>query len=210
MLFFNDIKFYSKIRRFFNVSFLFTELCKINIFYAEKLAEAQRKYATLSSELTSSAETDKKRKEVRFSFAKESQKISARKLQDLKLAFSEYYLGLVLLQNYQNLNYTGFRKILKKHDKNLCTDSGANWRSKNVDNATFYTNKDIDKLIQDTEATFIELEGGDRTKAMKRLRVPPLGDKIGSPWTTFKLGFFCGAFIILLITVLLSGIFNNR
>ena len=168
----------------------------------------QRKYATLSAELTTSSETDKKRKEVRFNFiaTKDSGKISARKLQDLKLAFSEYYLGLVLLQNYQNLNYTGFRKILKKHDKNLSTDSGAIWRSKNVDNAPFYTNKDIDKLIMDTEATFInELEGGDRTKAMKRLRVPPLGDKQGSPWTTFKLGFFCGAFIILLGSVVLSG-----
>jgi hypothetical protein len=33
--------------------------------------------------------------------------MSARKMQELKLAFSEYYLSLVLLQNYQNLNYTG-------------------------------------------------------------------------------------------------------
>jgi SPX domain protein involved in polyphosphate accumulation len=41
----------------------------------------------------------------------------AMKLSDLKLAFSEFYLSLILLQNYQNLNFTGFRKILKKHDK---------------------------------------------------------------------------------------------
>ena len=40
-----------------------------------------------------------------------------RKLHDLKLAFSEFYLSLILLQNYQTLNFTGFRKILKKHDK---------------------------------------------------------------------------------------------
>lgn len=40
-----------------------------------------------------------------------------RKMHDLKLAFSEFYLSLVLLQNYQTLNFTGFRKILKKHDK---------------------------------------------------------------------------------------------
>ena len=53
--------------------------------------------------------------------------------------------------------------------------------SENVDHAPFYTNKEIDKLIQDTEATFItELESGDRAKAMKRLRVPPLGDKQGT------------------------------
>ena len=80
----------------------------------------------------------------------------------------------------------GFRKILKKHDKNLNTDTGAKWRSEHVDSAMFYTNKDIDKLIQDTENAFIQdLEAGDRQKAMKRLRVPPLGDK-QSPWTTFK------------------------
>jgi len=35
----------------------------------------------------------------------------------IKLAFSEFYLSLILLQNYQTLNFTGFRKILKKHDK---------------------------------------------------------------------------------------------
>ena len=40
-----------------------------------------------------------------------------RKEHDLKLAFSEFYLSLILLQNYQTLNYTGFKKILKKHDK---------------------------------------------------------------------------------------------
>lgn len=43
--------------------------------------------------------------------------LPARKIRELKLAFSEFYLSLILLQNYQNLNYTGFRKILKKHDK---------------------------------------------------------------------------------------------
>ena len=75
---------------------------------------------------------------------------------------------------------------MKKHDKNLNTDAGAKWRSEYVDSSHFYVNKDIDKLIQDTENTFInELEEGNRTKAMKRLRVPPLGDK-QSPWTTFK------------------------
>ena len=48
----------------------------------------------------------------------------------------------------------------------MSTDSGAKWRSEYVDNALFYTAKDIDKLIQDTEDTFInQLEGGDRKKA---------------------------------------------
>lgn len=45
------------------------------------------------------------------------QKRGFRKMHDLKLAFSEFYLSVILLQNFQNLNFTGFRKILKKHDK---------------------------------------------------------------------------------------------
>jgi SPX domain protein involved in polyphosphate accumulation len=94
------------------------------------------------------------------------------KISDLKLAFSEFYLSLILLQNYQNLNFTGFRKILKKHDKVTClfslllayssiihlnqliqTTAGAKWRTEHVEQAHFYTNKDIDKLLSETEAT---------------------------------------------------------
>ena len=75
------------------------------------------------------------------------------------------------------------------------TDSGAKWRIDHVEVGHFYTNKKIDKLIQETENTFInDLEDGDRQKAMKRLRVPPLGDK-QSPWTTFKVRRFVLTFL---------------
>ncbi|XP_012279518.1 xenotropic and polytropic retrovirus receptor 1 isoform X3 [Orussus abietinus] len=137
--------------------------------------------------------------------------VSARKLQELKLAFSEFYLSLILLQNYQNLNFTGFRKILKKHDKLLNIDIGAKWRAEHVETALFHTRKDIDRLISETEAVFTrDLEHGDRQRAMKRLRVPPLGEQL-SPWMTFKVGLFSGAFIVLLVTVVLSGVYyKNR
>lgn len=59
---------------------------------------------------------------------KQSQRSQYRKRNDLKLAFSEFYLMLVLLQNYQTLNFTGFRKILKKHDKLFQTTRGEEWR----------------------------------------------------------------------------------
>ena len=62
--------------------------------------------------------------------------VSVRKIQELKLAFSEFYLSLILLQNYQNLNFTGFRKILKKHDKLLNVDFGARWRAEHVESGT--------------------------------------------------------------------------
>jgi hypothetical protein len=51
-----------------------------------------------------------------------------RKVNDLKLAFSEFYLMLIMLKNYQVLNFTGFCKILKKHDKLFETTRGYEWR----------------------------------------------------------------------------------
>lgn len=194
------------------ISYCEKELAKINTFYSEKLAEATRKYANLRSELLEAEEEELqhkyKKKGLRYRAETKilrKKDCPARKIQELKLAFSEFYLSLILLQNYQTLNSTGFRKILKKHDKMLNVDIGARWRSEHVDVAHFATNKDIDKLIRDTEATVTQgLEGGDRQRAMKRLRVPPLGEH-QSPWTTFKVGMFSGAFFVLLVTVIISG-----
>jgi len=185
------------------------ELAKINTFYSEKMAEATRKYGNLRSELTEALEMGHPKKlpawKRRTPLGKKN--VPARKIQDLKLAFSEFYLGLILLQNYQNLNFTGFRKILKKHDKLLSVDYGARWRTDHVEAAHFYTNKDIDRLIQETEqAVTQDIEGGDRQRAMKRLRVPPLGEQ-QSPWTTFKVGLFSGAFVVLFITVVIAAMF---
>lgn len=135
--------------------------------------------------------------------------IDKKKLQDLKLAFSEFYLSLVLLQNYQRLNFTGFRKIFKKHDKLFGNESGKRWHHAHVECAFFHTNKDVDKLIEETEniVTF-QLESGDRQKAMKRLRVPPLNDA-PQPWTAFRVGLFLGAFLMLIVAVTLTGIFQQ-
>ncbi|EDS34129.1 xenotropic and polytropic murine leukemia virus receptor xpr1 [Culex quinquefasciatus] len=183
------------------------ELKKINTFYSEKLAEATRKYAALSAQLRSMVENQQKAKTKSHTLKRIN--LPYRKAQELKLAFSEFYLSLILLQNYQNLNHTGFRKILKKHDKLLRSDNGGRWQKEQVETSHFFTNKDIDKLINDTETTVTgTLEGGDRQKAMKRLRVPPLGEQ-QSPWTTFKVGLFSGSFVVLFIAVILSAIFHE-
>ncbi|GFS97135.1 xenotropic and polytropic retrovirus receptor 1 homolog [Trichonephila clavipes] len=193
------------------------ELRKINTFFSEKIAEATRKSGNLKSELHNaiqSAGRDRAGSVKRFAVKKAlnrqvKRNVQYRKIHELRLAFSEFYLSLILLQNYQNLNFTGFRKILKKHDKLLGTDAGAKWRQQWVDVSPFYVNKDIDKLIHDTENMVTRnLEGGDRQKAMKRLRVPPLNDQ-QSPWVTFKVGLFSGAFAVLVCAVIISAIFTN-
>jgi len=123
---------------------------------------------------------------------KQTQRVQYRKRNDLKLAFSEFYLMLVLLQNYQTLNFTGFRKILKKHDKLFQTTRGEEWRKLHIDSAPFHTSKRVEQLINDVETVYSDaLESGDRARAMKRLRVPPLEEK-QSPAVTFRVGIFVG------------------
>ncbi|MCJ8734598.1 hypothetical protein PDJAM_G00237200 [Pangasius djambal] len=192
------------------------ELSKINTFYSEKLAEAQRRFSTLQNELQTSVDAQResimgKSRKTGLALSHEERN-KHRNIKDLKLAFSEFYLSLILLQNYQNLNFTGFRKILKKHDKILETQRGADWRVSHVEVAPFYTCKKITQLISETETLVTtELEGGDRQKAMKRLRVPPLGAAQPAPaWTTFRVGLYCGIFIVLTVTFILSGAFYFR
>uniref|UniRef100_A0A3P8RS86 Xenotropic and polytropic retrovirus receptor 1a n=1 Tax=Amphiprion percula TaxID=161767 RepID=A0A3P8RS86_AMPPE len=189
------------------------ELLKINTFYSEKLAEAQRRFATLQNELQSSLDAQREsnappglRKRKTMFHLSQEERCKHHNIKDLKLAFSEFYLSLILLQNYQNLNFTGFRKILKKHDKILDTCRGADWRVAHVEVAPFYTCKKITQLITETETLVTtELEGGDRQRAMKRLRVPPLGAaQPALAWTTFRVGLYCGFFIILAIAFLLQ------
>ncbi len=113
-----------------------------------------------------------------------------RKEHDLKLAFSEFYLSLILLQNYQTLNFTGFRKILKKHDKVFKTERGTEWHKAYVEAAPFYTNKAVDSLISEIENLFTQyFEHGDKQRAMKRLRVPPFEEKVTLNFCSSKSGF---------------------
>ncbi|KAI8518466.1 hypothetical protein Bbelb_044830 [Branchiostoma belcheri] len=264
------------------------ELAKINTFFSEKLAEAQRKFASLQSEMNQVTEHEepiptvrRRHSLLRRSRSKEKLiKTRTRTIQDLKLAFSEFYLSLILLQNYQSLNFTGFRKILKKHDKLMETDRGAAWRTEHVEVAPemvltyprpkslpvatlcvthlngrkevltaricgdvrvwtavcriaddivgyqvvgiillvtrwsgifedllFNIQSEVDLSLFQAVVTS-ELEGGNRQRAMKRLRVPPLGEQ-QTPWTTFRVGLFSGIFLVLSLVVVLSAIFSR-
>lgn len=110
----------------------FHELCnkeleKINLFYEAKLAEINHKFTILRDELKlvgEMADTNLlARPSIRISNRQYQQTLDMTKIltrhatHDFKAAFSELYLNTILLRNYQILNYTGFRKILKKYDK---------------------------------------------------------------------------------------------
>ena len=87
----------------------------------------------------------------------------------LKTAFSEFYLSLIMTQNYVKHNLQGFQKIMKKFDKNLnckvtttqlvkfssfhikSTDQnvqdGAQWQEEKLSVSELKKSQDIDKML---------------------------------------------------------------
>ncbi|XP_054730229.1 xenotropic and polytropic retrovirus receptor 1-like [Anastrepha obliqua] len=190
------------------------ELEKINMFYEAKLAEIIHKYTNLKDEMNLAKELSDAsilarpsvRIKARFHRATidMTRILTRRASHDFKIAFSELYLNVILLRNYQILNYTGFRKILKKYDKHIRRGSGQNYFTSMVENAPFHKNRETKDLLKKIEDIMTyNLENGNRHKAMQKLRVPPLADQ-SHPWTSFRTGFSLGALIILGIMVVLS------
>lgn len=199
------------------------ELTKINLFYSQKMAEAQGKFHELNAELMAFKEALENREiqsikdssPLRRRIKRQSPSVRnairehAKTSQQLKLAFSEFYLALVLLQNYQQLNATGFRKILKKRDKLFENERGLDWRITRVEKSSFFLNREVETLINNVERDVInDLEGGNRQAGMKRLKVPRLSEKQHAT-TTFTLGLFLGAFIVLGIAIIISWFASN-
>ncbi|XP_058806057.1 solute carrier family 53 member 1-like isoform X2 [Phymastichus coffea] len=170
------------------------ELMKINAFYGDQLVEATTRYETLRSALKATLEmTNHKNKST-----------SSKQLQRLNEAFSEFYYLLNLLQSYRDLNYAGFVKLLAKHDILLSVESGSAWRVERVDRAQFYSSEQVEKLIQDTEATVTDvLTGNDRRRAVQMLKVPSDNQRQGF-WLAFRIGMFAASFVLLSTAVVLS------
>jgi len=126
--------------------------------------------------------------------------VAARKR--LMSAFKEFYRGLQLLQSYANMNAAGFRKILKKHDKNVGVNMQGKY-SEMIKRQNFHPNNqdDLKFLISETESLFATaFTKGDSGKAMKKLRVPE--EQAGQVFATFQLGFLLGVILVLLAIVI--------
>lgn len=171
----------------------------VNSFYRTREAEALHKLRELSEEVCvlSDLRTNGRTKALRTTRNKHS---------SLKKAFSEFYLGLALLQHFQQLNHTGFRKVLKKYDKLARSDRGKVLFKTRVCESYFWKSKEVLKMIEKTEKMMIDkLEDGDRSKAMNQLRVPPLEAKdVRSHWVTLRAGWMMGVIFVSVIVVLVA------
>lgn len=123
-----------------------------------------------------------------------------------KKLICEFYLALKLLEKFAEMNQEGFRKILKKFDKivyhdtlgitiDLKEQTGRVLYETVVQDAEFVVDKDTKKLIKEVEMLMIELENGDRSKAMSQLRVAKINDY--PPHTVRLLGFMLGIMTML-------------
>ncbi|XP_068151857.1 solute carrier family 53 member 1 isoform X1 [Drosophila tropicalis] len=180
------------------------ELERVNYFFEEKLAEARRKYATLMIQMTAHHQPRDHNSATSIHKSIHDARHSRKDLKRLRLASSEFYLSLIILQNYQSLNLTGFRKICKKYDKHLNSTMGKRWFQTYALNADFTEDYELRRLIVGMEDLYTQhLANGDRSKAMQQLRVPPLGHKTPST-IIFCAGLFLGLFIVSSIICVIS------
>ena len=63
------------------------------------------------------------------------------------MALSEFYLSLIIIQDYQKYNLIGFKKINKKFDKNLSCERGSQWFAAKVKKSDLNNSDAIDSLI---------------------------------------------------------------
>lgn len=134
-----------------------------------------------------------------------------KKISNLKFAFKELYLNLVLFEQYTQLNYTGFEQILRKHDRMFASTLGRKFYQEHVQTADFYNNlQEIDLLIEKVEHVYtLHFSNGHRRKAIEDLQVPANIYKRSSPILDFRVGAELGTFLTLFIVVISIGFLIN-
>ncbi|XP_077087159.1 xenotropic and polytropic retrovirus receptor 1 homolog, partial [Siphateles boraxobius] len=185
------------------------ELNKVNLFYSEKLSEAHNRLDIFGivAQDVSGSKVQGDNCVIRTSSPIKRKNTN---IKQIKMAVCELYLSLAFLQKYQEFNYRCFCKITIMYDSVFASEHGQKWRNERLD--TSLLNTDIGKcehLRSKLETFMIQLEGGDKLRAMKRLEVPGMDKtlKVGV-WIMFRTGFVCGL-ILALLTILTFRVFNE-
>jgi hypothetical protein len=123
--------------------------------------------------------------------------------ESIKRALADLYRWAKLLENYSILNYTGFVKIIKRHDKNFPSekDKFRNVFSSSTTVYSFSSSIDAEKLCEHMETIYAQwfCKGNRRDAAIKIL--PKKGDGLDMDWSQLRLGFRLGMCTILLLWV---------
>ncbi|XP_072521410.1 xenotropic and polytropic retrovirus receptor 1 homolog [Salminus brasiliensis] len=188
------------------------ELMKVNSFYSEKLKEGKQKlvlFGIVALDSSGQEMGGDKCVEV-HSPAYGPMLRKNTELRKLKMAVGEVYLSLAFLQSYQELNYQGFYKITKKYDAKFACEHGLQWKTERLDTSFLYTERNCcGQMMFRLETFMIQLEGGKKQKAIRRLRVPPRATKqTAGQWITFRIGVTCGL-LMALLTLIAFEVWNR-
>ena len=178
---------------------LHTQLEELEVFYKWQELKLNSRFSELNHQLREFEQTDTPPSNLLF-------RAFSRRKNDLKFAYKEFYLNLIILQNFRVLNQTGFRKIAKKHDKVVVSTRGQEFMLDFVNVSYMVCSRAIQDMIDSAEEVVIRLEDGNRKKAMNALRVPPLRD-FGKGKGVFPTGYLLGCSSILLLAMLIGAIY---
>ncbi|KAG7392474.1 hypothetical protein PHYPSEUDO_000162 [Phytophthora pseudosyringae] len=120
------------------------ELKKISLFYAGEEKRCSFRYNQLRSVL-------KNLKQKR-------EKIEASEAQRLMFAFVHFYRECIRLENFAVMNYQGFSKILKKHDKLTGYNTRSKYMRRKVNLSSFSSYPSLLQILSSTEDMFHEVE----------------------------------------------------
>lgn len=109
----------------------------------------------------------------------------------LKMAVQEFYRELELLRSYRMLNRTGFRKLVKKCDKQITESNLSTTYMEKVNSSYFCVSDVLENLIPKVEDLYSAyFENGNRKVAIEKLRSDLRGDTYYG--TLFLSGLFIG------------------
>ncbi|KAL4095908.1 hypothetical protein PRIC1_009275 [Phytophthora ramorum] len=123
------------------------ELKKISLFYAAEEKRCSFRYHQLRSVL----KTLKKREQI-----------EAFEAQRLMFAFVHFYRECIRLENFAVINYQGFSKILKKHDKMTGYNTRSKYMRRKVNLSSFSSYPTLLQILASTEDMFHEVERDTR------------------------------------------------
>eukprot|EP00934_Nitzschia_sp_Nitz4_P000939 Nitzschia sp. Nitz4//scaffold98_size77359//32605//35181//NITZ4_005548-RA/size77359-processed-gene-0.16-mRNA-1//1//CDS//3329560757//939//frame0 len=118
----------------------------------------------------------------------------------IRRALTDQYRTAKLLHNFAIMNYTGFVKIIKKHDKTLPERKGT-LKNLLTSDQLFDEYKAIDKLCRQYETYFANwfCEGNIREAHAQLL--PKRGDGLEMDWSQLRLGYRMGMCAVLALWV---------
>ncbi|CAH0477270.1 unnamed protein product [Peronospora belbahrii] len=120
-----------------------TELKKISLFYAAEEKRCSFRYQQLQSVLQT---------------LKRKENIDAFEAQRLMYASVHFYRECIRLENFAVINYQGFSKILKKHDKITGYNTRSKYMRRKVNLLSFSSYPNLLQILSSTEKMFHEVE----------------------------------------------------